>query len=68
MLKGNAELNEGDASLLNETDGLLDESKEARERARVLSEDKEAMMAKLLRGHIMSFSRRRRRSRTRSFD
>ena len=37
MLKGNAKLNEGDASLLNETDGLLDES---RERARVLSEDK----------------------------
>ena len=47
MLKGNAELNEGDASLLNEADGLLDESKEAKERAHVLAEDKEAMVAKL---------------------
>ena len=47
MLKGNAELNEGDASSLKEADGLLDESKEASERARVLEEDKEAMVAKL---------------------
>ena len=47
MVKGNAELNEGDASLLKEADGLLDESKEARERACVLEEDKEAMVAKL---------------------
>ena len=47
MLEGNAELNEGDASLLKEADGLLDESKEARERARVLEEDKEALVAKL---------------------
>ena len=47
MLEGNADLNEGDASLLKEADGLLDESKEARERVRVLAEDKEAMVAKL---------------------
>ena len=47
MLRSNAELNEGDASLLKEADGLLDESKEARERACVLEEDKEAMVAKL---------------------
>ena len=40
-------MNEGDTSLLKEVDGLLDESKEARERARILAEDKEAMVAKL---------------------
>ena len=67
MLKGNAELNEGDASLLEEADGLLHESKEVRERARVLVEDKEAMPSYFLRGHVMIFSRRRRRSRTGSF-
>ena len=43
----NAELKEGDASLLKEADGLLDESKEARELAHVLAEDKEAMVANL---------------------
>ena len=37
VLKGNAELNEGDASLPKEADGLLDESKEAKERALVLA-------------------------------
>ena len=48
MLKGNAELNKGNASLLKEADGSLDESKEAGEQARVLAEkDKEAMVAKL---------------------
>ena len=47
LLKGNAELNEGNASLLNEADRLLDESKEAREQARVLEEDNEALMAEL---------------------
>ena len=47
IFKGDAELNEGDASLLKEADGLLDESKEAKERARVLAEDTEAMVAEL---------------------
>ena len=47
MVRGNAELNEGDASLLKETNELLDEPKEATERARVLAEDKEALVAKL---------------------
>ncbi|EDR06453.1 uncharacterized protein LACBIDRAFT_300148 [Laccaria bicolor S238N-H82] len=45
LLKGNAELNEGNASLLKEADRLLDESKEARDRARVLEEDKAALVA-----------------------
>jgi len=47
LLKGNAELNEGNASLQKEADRLLDESKEARERARVLEEDKETLVAEL---------------------
>ena len=47
LLKGNAELNEGNASLRKEADRLLDESKEARERDRVLEEDKEALVAEL---------------------
>ena len=47
LLKGNAELNEGNASLQKEADRLLDESKEATERARVLEEDKETLMAEL---------------------
>ena len=47
MLKGSAELNEGDASLLKEADGWLAKSKEASEQDRVLAEDKEAMVAKL---------------------
>ncbi|EDR07696.1 smc-domain containing protein [Laccaria bicolor S238N-H82] len=47
LLDGNAELNEGNASLLKEADRLLDESKEARERARVLEEDKETLVAEL---------------------
>jgi predicted nucleic acid-binding Zn-ribbon protein len=47
LLKGNAELNEGNASLLKEADRLLDESKEARERARVLEEDKETLVDEL---------------------
>ena len=69
MLEGNADLNEGDASLLKEADGLLDESKEARERARVLAKDKEAWWPSyVLRGHALIFSRRRRGSRTRNFD
>ena len=68
MLKGDAELNEGNASLLKEADRLLEEAKEARERARVLAEDKEAMVAKLRSPRAgMIFSRRRRRSRMRSF-
>jgi len=47
LLKGNAELNEGNASLQKEADRLLDESKEARERARVLEEEKETLGAEL---------------------
>ena len=47
LLKGNAELNEGNASLLKEADRLPDESKEARERARVLVEDEGALVAEL---------------------
>ena len=47
MLKGNVELNEGNTSLLKEADRLLDESKEARKRARVLKEEKQTFMAKL---------------------
>lgn len=38
MLKGNAESNERSASLLKVADGLLNESKKGRERARVLAE------------------------------
>ena len=69
MLEGDAELNEGDASLLEEADGLLHESKEARERTRVLAKDKEAWWPSyVLRGHALIFTRRRRRSRTRSFN
>jgi hypothetical protein len=40
-------LNKGNASLLKEADRLLDESKEARERALVLEEDKETLAAEL---------------------
>jgi hypothetical protein len=47
LLKGNTELNEGNASLLKEADRLFDESKEARERVRVLGEYKEMLVVEL---------------------
>ena len=37
IVKGNAELNEGNASLQQEADRLLDKSKEVKERAGVLA-------------------------------